>query len=432
MDSQIADLQHQHRSTQIKVFTKWANSYLDSSNLSVNDLVKDMSDGVRLVRLIEAITGQSLGRINSGNQKFHRMDNVNKCITYLSKRFPVKGISAEDIVSGNVNSILALLWLIFANLQTSPQQPLLPEANEMDDAHHKAALLRWCQNQISDYPGVRLNDFSRSWSNGLAFNALIHRFRPELVNYNSLNPKDPLTNLNNAFKIAEEKLNIPRLLSAKDVCEKPDEDSIIPYIAYMYELFGQLSRKVEEKIVQKRALPVLNTRRPEIPKKTFPQPPARPMNNYVPEKPSAISMPVELVIFPDSWECNYCDFMNTPVTAICAMCYNPKPANAVSAKDKPGFVTKDEESDEHDFTEDEEILRRPSNNANASNITRVSITLESPEAIKDPPSLPLTSAQNSMILAPTQESLLSEWQCQQCGFDNPEITKICGACFLKK
>ncbi|CDR18862.1 unnamed protein product [Oncorhynchus mykiss] len=54
-----------------------------------------------------------------------------------------------------------------------------------------------------------------SWKDGLAFNALIHRHRPELIDYDKLRKDDPLTNLNNAFEVAEKYLDIPKMMDAE-------------------------------------------------------------------------------------------------------------------------------------------------------------------------------------------------------------------------
>ena len=65
------------------------------------------------------------------------------------------------------------------------------------------------------YPGVSCDNFHTSWRDGLAFNALIHAHVPELINYHKLKPEEHITNLNNAFDVAEGKLGIAKLLDAE-------------------------------------------------------------------------------------------------------------------------------------------------------------------------------------------------------------------------
>ena len=83
------------------------------------------------------------------------------------------------------------------------------------------ALLTWCQTSTKDYCGVNVKDFTSSWKSGLAFNALIHKHRPHLFDYSALvDARDSFGShmkyaeytLENAFSVAQEQLQIERLL----------------------------------------------------------------------------------------------------------------------------------------------------------------------------------------------------------------------------
>uniref|UniRef100_A0A672P8D2 Alpha-actinin-4-like n=1 Tax=Sinocyclocheilus grahami TaxID=75366 RepID=A0A672P8D2_SINGR len=78
------------------------------------------------------------------------------------------------------------------------------------------------------------------WKDGLAFNALIHRHRPELIDYDKLRKDDPVTNLNNAFEVAERYLDIPKMLDAEDIVNtaRPDEKAIMTYVSSFYHAFS--------------------------------------------------------------------------------------------------------------------------------------------------------------------------------------------------
>ncbi|CAG8834587.1 4663_t:CDS:2, partial [Racocetra persica] len=74
--------------------------------------------------------------------------------------------------------------------------------------------------------------------------ALIHRHRPDLLDYDSLNKADRHTNTALAFEVAATKLGITQLLDVEDVCDiqKPDERSIMTYVALYFHAFSHLDK----------------------------------------------------------------------------------------------------------------------------------------------------------------------------------------------
>ena len=102
-----------------------------------------------------------------------------------------------------------------------------------------AALEEWCRRGVSDYPGVRVTNMTRSWRDGRAFCALIHRYRPDLIDFAKLEPRDWVGNCSLAFKVAEQELGIPALLDVEDVVRRPDRLSILTYLSQV--LFAKVS-----------------------------------------------------------------------------------------------------------------------------------------------------------------------------------------------
>jgi len=100
----------------------------------------------------------------------------------------------------------------------------------------KEALIEWSQRLTVGYKNVRVSNMTTSWKDGLAFCAIIHRFKPDFIDFNNLSKDDMIKNNELAFKVAEEQLGIPALLDANDVVsmEVPDELSIMTYVASLY------------------------------------------------------------------------------------------------------------------------------------------------------------------------------------------------------
>lgn len=145
-------------------------------------------------------------------------------------------IGAEDVVDGNRKIILGLIWTLILRFTIS-------DINE-EGMTAKEGLLLWCQRKTACYDEVEVRDFSASWNNGLAFCALLDIHRPDLIDYDALDKNDHRGNMQLAFDIAHKEIGIPDLLDVDDVCDvaKPDERSLMTYIAYWFHAFSQMEK----------------------------------------------------------------------------------------------------------------------------------------------------------------------------------------------
>ncbi|XP_055530762.1 dystonin isoform X46 [Wyeomyia smithii] len=109
-----------------------------------------------------------------------------------------------------------------------------------DNLTAREALLRWARLSTAKYPGVRVNDFTSSWRDGLAFSALIHRNRPDLIDWRDSRSRRPRERLEQAFHVVEREYGVTRLLDPEDVdTNEPDEKSMITYLSSLYDVFPE-------------------------------------------------------------------------------------------------------------------------------------------------------------------------------------------------
>ncbi|XP_029808388.1 nesprin-2-like [Suricata suricatta] len=242
IDGRHITLQAEQEDTQKKTFTCWINSQLAKHTPPsvVSDLFADIKKGHVLLDLLEVLSGQQLPR-DKGSNTFQCRINIEHALTFLKNRsIKLINIHVTDIIDGNPSIILGLIWTIILHfhieelartLSCNYNQPSLDSVSVADSSptssppakkcskvqerwqmSAKKALLLWAQEQCAPCESVSVTDFKSSWRNGMAFLAIIHALRPDLIDMKTVKHRSNKDNLKEAFGIAEREFKIPKLL----------------------------------------------------------------------------------------------------------------------------------------------------------------------------------------------------------------------------
>ncbi|KAF8778587.1 Spectrin beta chain like protein [Argiope bruennichi] len=158
-----------------------------------------------LMRLLEILSGDRLPRPTKGKMRIHCLENVDKALQFLrEQRVHLENLGSHDVVDGNPRLTLGLIWTIILRFQI--QDITIEEVDNQETKSAKDALLLWCQMKTAGYPNVNVRNFTTSWRDGLAFNALIHKHRPDLIQYDRLSRSNAIYSLNYVFTVANHAL----------------------------------------------------------------------------------------------------------------------------------------------------------------------------------------------------------------------------------
>ncbi|NXH20539.1 DMD protein, partial [Bucco capensis] len=111
----------------------------------------------------------------------------------------------------------------------------------LQQTNSEKILLSWVRQSTRKYPQVNVVNFTTSWADGLAFNALLHSHRPELFDWDAVaSQHSSLQRLDHAFNIAKLHLGIEKLLDPEDVATAcPDKKSILMYVTSLFQVLPQ-------------------------------------------------------------------------------------------------------------------------------------------------------------------------------------------------
>ncbi|XP_042180880.1 filamin-B isoform X1 [Oncorhynchus tshawytscha] len=217
---------------QQNTFTRWCNEHLKCVNKRIGDLQLDLSDGLRLIALLEVLSQKKMYRKYHARPTFRQMklENVSVALEFLDREnIRLVSIDSKAIVDGNMKLILGMVWTLI--LHYSISMPVWED--EVDDEAEKKTpkqrLLGWIQNKVPDLP---INNFSRDWQSGKALGALVDSCAPGLCPDWETWDNKPSDNAQEAMQLADDWLGIPQVIAPEEIIDPSvDEQSVMTYLS---------------------------------------------------------------------------------------------------------------------------------------------------------------------------------------------------------
>ncbi|XP_061474310.1 filamin-B isoform X4 [Rhineura floridana] len=218
---------------QQNTFTRWCNEHLRCVNKRIGNLQFDLSDGLRLIALLEVLSQKRMYRKYHQRPTFRQMqlENVSVALEFLEKEnIKLVSIDSKAIVDGNLKLILGLVWTLI--LHYSISMPVWEDEGD-DDAKKqtpKQRLLGWIQNKI---PYLPITNFSQNWQDGKALGALVDSCAPGLCpDWETWDPKKPVDNAREAMQQADDWLGVPQVIAPEEIIHPDvDEHSVMTYLS---------------------------------------------------------------------------------------------------------------------------------------------------------------------------------------------------------
>lgn len=139
-----------------QTFTAWCNSHLRKAGTSIDNIDEDFRNGLKLMLLLEVISGETLPKPDRGKMRFHKIANVNKALDFIaSKGVHLVSIGAEEIVDGNLKMTLGMIWTIILRFAI--------QDISVEEMTAKEGLLLWCQRKTAPYKNVNVQNFHLSF-----------------------------------------------------------------------------------------------------------------------------------------------------------------------------------------------------------------------------------------------------------------------------
>ncbi|VDK34571.1 unnamed protein product [Taenia asiatica] len=219
---------------QKNTFTRWANEHLKNKGTSVDDIQFDFADGLRLIDLIESLSGQKFRHVNrKPSFRTQKLENVTMVLRFLEEQEGLRlvNIDSTDIVDCRLKLILGLIWTLI--LHYSITLPLW-EGEDYNQGSSgptpKQRLLAWLNSKLMERP---VKNFTTDWNDGTAIGALVDACAPGLCpDWRDWEPKQKLRNATEAMNAAEQWLDVPQLIRPEEMINpRVDEKAMMTYLS---------------------------------------------------------------------------------------------------------------------------------------------------------------------------------------------------------
>ena len=218
-------------------FSRWANEHLKQCGKQIEDLRTDLSDGLKLIALVEVLSGKKMPRHNrKPNFRSQKLENVSIALQFLEMEgVTLVNIDSTDIVDCKLKLILGLIWTLILHYAISmPMWDGPPlgggAAAGQPEKTPKQRLLNWVQDRVPDLP---VNNFTSDFKDGRPLGALVDSVAPGLCpDWEDWDPKKPVENAREAMDLADKWLNVPKLLTPEEIVNPNiDEQSMMTYLS---------------------------------------------------------------------------------------------------------------------------------------------------------------------------------------------------------
>ncbi|XP_053551937.1 filamin-A isoform X2 [Bombina bombina] len=218
---------------QQNTFTRWSNEHLKCVNKRIANLQVDLSDGLRLIALLEVLSQKKMYRKYNHRPTFRQMqlENVSVALEFLDREnIKLVSIDSKAIVDGNLKLILGLIWTLILHYSISMPMWDEEEDEEVKKQTPKQRLLGWIQNKLPQLP---VTNFSRDWQSGKALGALVDSCAPGLCpDWDSWDSSKPVDNAREAMQQADDWLGIPQVITPEEIVDpNVDEHSVMTYLS---------------------------------------------------------------------------------------------------------------------------------------------------------------------------------------------------------